>query len=315
MHGQIDAAHISKWLRQYDELETHRWVGERLLKVLDYWSEDRLTEKLALTLSGLGEFDAVCVNLRTPGKSSSVLANLIKKRIDNYLLRARLLDFYDAVCEPGGTKILFVEDCMLSGTEMTRLLQAFLNLTPAGRSPKTPPVPDVSVLRSKSIELRFGVIANLGYEIVQRFLVAHELTNVAFFDDTEGQLLTLTGEGLRAIERGDFIEGNCVADPERYLNRVAFQSEVWGAPDRVRRAREFCALVGAQLWRQYLSHMQWEWPERRIVECGLGMRGQALALAFAHSVPKSTLPLFWMAGSVTVGKNTVSWTPLFPNAL
>lgn len=44
------------------------------------------------------------------------------------------------------------------------------------------------------------------------------------------------------------------------------------------------------------------------------MYGLGMALAFGHSVPKASLPLFWMDGDVTIGANSLKWQPLFPDA-
>jgi len=89
------------------------------------------------------------------------------------------------------------------------------------------------------------------------------------------------------------------------------EATFWGGLERIERAIYFCGEIGHQLFRQYLVSKDWDWPERRIRESSLGVRGISMALAFAHSVPKATLPLFWMEGSVRLGKKEIHWPPLF----
>jgi hypothetical protein len=52
--------------------------------------------------------------------------------------------------------------------------------------------------------------------------------------------------------------------------------------------------------------------EEWLVEGALGIRSHALALAFFHSVPKETLPLFWMSGPVLASNGQrMDWNALF----
>lgn len=78
---------------------------------------------------------------------------------------------------------------------------------------------------------------------------------------------------------------------------------------------DVCAAIGRQLFARYVSLKGWDWHPSRIEQAGLGFDSCGLTLAFAHSVPKSSLPLFWMGGRVKVKGKDIEWMPLFPNAL
>jgi len=178
-----------------------------------------------------------------------------------------------------------------------------------------PPLLDEGLLRQKSIAMRFLVTTNLGIEFLKRFLTENGLKNIQL-GESGGDLITLTPLGIQALTEGRlFDEENCLRDPSSHIAPVAFQEEViWGGGDRIERAITFCGEIGEQLFRHYLSFKKWQLPERRIRESSLGVRSIALALAFAHSVPKATLPLFWMEGRVRLGNKEIDWQPLFPSA-
>jgi hypothetical protein len=111
-----------------------------------------------------------------------------------------------------------------------------------------------------------------------------------------------------------------VAHPKRFMRLPAFSNrELWGDGVERSKAIAFCRDVGFQLYREYLRSKTevdgWaEWPEDRIREYALGTRSLGLSIAFAHSVPKASLPLFWAFGKVKLKSRTrrkvaVSWQP------
>ena len=85
--------------------------------------------------------------------------------------------------------------------------------------------------------------------------------------------------------------------------------------------RKFCADVGRQLLVNYVRHMVdhkgWDWVHwnaTKLDKGATGYHGLALTHAFAHSVPKATLPLLWFGGRVKYGGREIVWHPLFANA-
>ena len=62
--------------------------------------------------------------------------------------------------------------------------------------------------------------------------------------------------------------------------------------------KAFYTDVGRQLFVNYIEIMKErrpdykDWPPEKLERCSLGMWGFGMAFAFAHSVPKASLPLF-----------------------
>jgi hypothetical protein len=227
----------------------------------------------------------------------------------------KVADLYEVLAKEETANILYIEDCLLTGTEITSLLRALLGDISPGRIPKVPALQDQALLRDKKIVMRFLVATNMGTEILKQFLVEKGIISVQISKASD-ELVTLTPLGIQALREGRlFDEDKCLRDPSNHINAVAFQEIlIWGDHERIERAISFCRDVGEQLFRHYLTAKKWPWPERRIRESSLGVRSSALALAFAHSVPKATLPLFWMEGTVRLGDKAINWHPLFPSA-
>lgn len=313
-HGRVDEARIDAWLKQFETLQSHRWIGERLLQVLDFWPSARIRDGLKLTSEVIGNYSHICVNRLQPGKSADPLANKIQKRLNEFT-SMRVSDLYEVLSRQEASNILYVEDCLLTGTEITSLLRALLGNSTPGRSPKTPALESQALLRDKAIVMHFLVTTNMGGEILKQFLAENGINNVQI-NKSDDEVITLTPLGVQALREGNlFDEDKCLRQPSEYIKAVAFQETlIWGDQERVERAISFCRDVGEQLFRHYLVAKEWTWSEKRIRESSLGVRSSALALAFAHSVPKATLPLFWMEGTVKLDNKEIRWCPLFPSA-
>ncbi|MGA2797758.1 MAG: hypothetical protein ABSE63_09280 [Thermoguttaceae bacterium] len=256
----------------------------------------------------------VCVNRQHAGKSADSLANKIQKRLKQFT-SMEVTDLYEVLVSQELANILFVEDSLLTGTEVTGLLRSLLGNTPANRTPKTPRLPDPALLRERNIVMHFLVATNMGTEILKQFLAENAIADIQI--SRADELDTLTPLGLQALrERKLFDEKKCVCDVLHHISPVAFRDAlIWGDQERIERAIIFCRTVGEQLFRHYLAAMQWtSWHEERIHQASLGVCSSGLALAFAHSVPKATLPLFWMNGRVRLGNKEIEWCPLFPFA-
>lgn len=325
-HGKIDLNHIQRWLHQFSEAGSHDWVGQGLLKVLEFWPEDRLLDVIALTDNTLRQFSWFCMHRTQAGKSADALANLLTKQIKTFNpVFPGIRDFYETLNStcPTATatseSILFVEDGLFSGTEMTKLFSDLLGEPiPAGRKQKAPPLTDRSALANRQITLLFPVATSLGLARLEGFLGEKGLTNVQVSPCTPGFLDVLTPLGKAAWQNGTFLDTairNCPADPDSHLIRLPFENlAIWKTKERVRRALDFCKNIGCQLLQMYLDRVSYRWEKAKVQRCSLGMYGMGLAFAFSHSVPKSTLPLFWSHGKVTFRGRTIDWVPLFPNA-
>lgn len=323
-HGIVDKGRITLWLRQFAEAGSNQWVGEGLLRALDFWSEERLISAVDLTPEILGTFDQVCMHRLQPGKSADVLANLFTKQIKPLAPKfAGIGDLHTALATPAATtnggSILFLEDGLFSGTEMIKLLSDLLGLeAPEGRNRKAPPLADKALLASRSITLLFPVATSFGVARLESFLRENDLANIEVSHCAPGFLEVLSPAGHEALLSGtiyDTTMRNCPADPDLHFLRPPFQhTSAWKTPEHAARALALCKEIGSQLFQNYLKEADRNWPAAKVQRCALGMYGMGLTFAFTHSIPKATLPLFWAGGKVKFEGKTLNWVPLFPNA-
>lgn len=251
-----------------------------------------------------------------------MLSNLFQKQINPINPKFTGIEDFHTVLnsnqpQTNGGKILFLEDGLFSGTEMTKILGDLLGFEiPAGRTRKAPPLTDKSMLKNRSITLLFPVATTFGIARLEAFLRDNELTNITV--ECCSKLEVLNSQGTEALDGGTFLDErvrNCPSDPDAHLIRLPFENmAVWKDVERATKALNFCKEIGKQLFEQYLQSKKREWPPEKVERCALGMYGIGLAFAFTHSIPKATIPLFWAEGKVRYQGKTINWVPLFPNA-
>lgn len=330
VHGdtRLTNDHVELWLNQFSKLgENNRWIGEGLLRTLDFWLPERQRRSLGLTPEMLKRYDRVCINGYRTGKSGYFISTILQKQIQTLIPGYEpTLDFRQ-LCDkpptaPKCEKVLFVEDGLFTATETINYLSGLLNLPlPPGREKwSTPALDDPTPVRDLEITMCFPVATTFGMKRLHAFLNTQKLTNINVIPATDGLINNLTQQGALAFDENRFFlpdHPRSPAQPELHLKLPAFDNlAVWKSEGKALRAKKFCYDVGLQLFRQYLvwKDLAGKWDEKRISDCGLGMYGLGLAIAFAHSVPKASLPLFWMDADVTIGKKSLKWTPLFPDA-
>jgi len=318
-HGEIEREHIEAWIKQFDKYGDGAWVAEGLLRLLEFWSDSRIIDSLKINLEGLKDFDCVAVNrhLRA-GKSADAIASLVQKRLDSARLegiQSNVWDFRAAIEQPEINQILFVEDCLITGNEMTRIFMALLGDEDPFGNKKAEPLTNKDSLYGKKISLRFAVVTNGGVAYLKRFLYLKGLTNIEIDLNGTLQIKTLTSWGLSCIENDVlYDQDDCVIDLDKNIIRDSFSKlSIWKTPEKADKAMHFCAEVGRQLYEKYLDKRNKKMIEKKLNESALGIRSLALALVFSHSIPKETLPLFWMEAPITRNKKDFFWLALFQN--
>lgn len=316
-HGPISREYLKRWVRQFEKCGSYEWVGKKLLRVLEFWTDTQLTEALKINEEGLHGFDCISVNRdKNIGKSADALASLVKKQLDSSHfagINENVLDIRAALQDGDIKKILFVEDCLITGNEMVRVLMALMGYEDRFGSSKANPLDDVTVLREKEIVLRFAVVTNGGVAYVNRFLRDMGLTNIRIDLNDVTQIDTHTPDGLSRLEADDLYDDEqCIIDIDQHIIRACFRPvDIWGSEEDAKRAMRDCAAIGRQLYKLYVEKRAKPKTDRQIDEASLGVRGLSLAIAFSHSVPKETLPLFWMGGNIQVEGRKPLWIPLF----
>lgn len=324
VHSRVDEAAIRNWISQFDrELDGAGWVGEGLLRTCRMVSGPVLADSLGLTEEGTAGFEDFCVSGQTMGKSEGVVANIARKRLISLGVTVDLRSINDALSDKERTgPILWIEDGLFTGTEMVSVLNSLLSPPHDENKSKVTSLADATDIRRRKIEMRFAVATDFGLHIVRDYLKANALDNIVVAEPAGGALAVLSESGRRHLTTNSpfrMESGIKLLARSSDIDPPTFSERLWrGRRDR---ARELCEEVGYRLWKGYVGEQvrtqgwSWEkWPADRLRECRLGMRGLGLALAFPHSVPKATLPVFWAGSSSSLEEGAVDWCPLFENA-
>jgi len=304
----------STWLSQFRLSSDYTWIGKQLLRFIDLWSFERVFIELGMFSEiDLHNYDVIALNLgNTAGKSSGILANRIRKLTEQTGVDIPIMDFKQAIECIEYTNILFVEDCLISGNEMCRVFLGLLNETNPIGSAKSLPLSDVGILSTKRITLRFAVKTDWGVEELRYFLEARGLQDCIHIDRNTGATYPV----LSAMGRTEMAQRHRICDEQQnlvsidLLNPWSFDNgRGWMTSEDAEDARKLCWEIGHQLMQQYSGNLRKS--DVWISECALGVRSLGLSTIFAHSIPKSTLPIYWLSGKVEHCGVTRDWKPLF----
>lgn len=333
IHGKVGTLEVSAWLKQFSTLGVSSDIGKTLLRSLDFTSQLELGKRLFnVDVFGDNDHFAVLSNIQEDasgkitvvvGKSAAAIANLIGKQVNISSSNCHNEPADALEASKPGSSVHFFEDGLYTATEMVGVLESLLDMRKAsGRKNKVRPLKNPDLLRDRKVFLRFAVGCDYGISLLKRFISENNLKNIEIYV-SENKIVNVLSEAgqLEIASQNTSLEKlwesgipDGMVTPSLYVNCM-----VWGSQEKTASAREFCRKVGRQLFFNYLEAQvrkrKWTmWPEVKIDKCAHGMWGLGLALAFSHSVPKSTIPLFWASGPVSVGNKTIEWKPLFPNA-
>ena len=316
-HVEISREDVESWRQQFADFGTI-WVADALLKLLDFWPSNKISKALfsvpGLSTestdneihSWLSEYDHIAFNDAESGDSSAMICRLTKARI-GALLSSKRSDFTELVNKSGpASKILFMEDCLLTGTEIIRLFQSL----PA------------EALRLHSIDMKFAVGTESGKRKLETYLRSNGFSNVRIFVPNEGLIQNLTEAGKVLTDRSLFgTDGGLVNPSEHVYSGIEMRaSGVFNDAQRTNIV-SMCKSISAPLMRLHLQRMNWaeERIEAILPRWELGFSGLGLLLAFAHGIPKPALPLLWIEGNISVEhfryRKRLDWIPLFPRPL
>ena len=318
MHSTIDLSAVTAWQNQFANLSKNfRWMSEFILR--EIVMTDSIDLANCLRDLPVGDAVAACYNKDERGtpKSGEVVAGLLHKR--NPLIKMH--DAPAAAFEAGlYSSIVVFEDGLWTGTEAVGILESLRGERP-GRA-KTRALNNPALLGACDLKLAYAIATDYGLALMRRYANDKGLERVSFCGARE---VKVAAPGV--IDRladpdydpGDlFVAGPTSATLQPYLIVLARQQF---GNEKAMQLQNSCAEVGRQLFENYLSDQvrnqgwTWDkWPEAKRTRAALGMHGMGLTHAFAHSVPKATLPLLWGKGSVTIGGRKVMWEPIFQHA-
>jgi hypothetical protein len=316
-HVEIDQPRVDAWRYQFQVFDG-AWMAEALLKLLDFWPSSQVSETL-FRVPGqttpstdndihdwLSSYDHIAFNKADSGDSSAMISRLAKIRIGKMLATKRT-DFAKHVTESSRpTNILLLEDCLVTGTETVRLLDAL----------------PTEKLHEHRIDMKFAVGTQSGCKRLGLYLKQRGLTNARVLLPPDAIMQNFTPAGLAVQDTGLFAENGDLLHPAEHIIH-GIQLRAKGHFNRSERDNitSLCQSICGPLLRLHLQRA--EWPPESIEEVAdrwkLGFAGLGLLLALAHGIPKPTLPLFWVEGPISVEhfsyRFRADWIPLFPRPL
>lgn len=310
----LDVSAINAWLGQFRQLRVPKY-GMAILRQIHLMDPSILGTRLKG--AAIPEGSAICVNRdrMTSGKSEAVVSNLMLKRAGG-----KVFDSPKDAVDAGYKKVAIFEDGLWTATELIGVLESMLGVR-EGRE-KTPALSDLDKVGELEFTLVFGVATDYGLACLDLFLRENGLSNIKAI---AGETVSVTGwADVRAVfdEARTTIEDLRRNGPPIGLIQPTVFSATALTANQEADMKVFCADVGRQLFVNYIEIMKTrradykDWRPEKLNRCGLGMWGFGMAFAFAHSVPKASLPLLWAEGKVTWDGATVeNWAPLFPNVI
>lgn len=316
-HLEVDAERVAAWRQQFNVFGGD-WIAEALLKLLDFWPSSKLSEALfrvpgAASASTDGEIDAwlasydhIAFNNSESGDSSAMVLRLTKTRVGEMLL-AKRTDFKSHIDQNNGpSNILLLEDCVATGTEIVRLLATL----PPDR------------IKNHKIDMKFAVGTQSGCKRLEFYLKQQGLSNVRVHVSKTGILPNLTTAGLAASDDALFRPDGDLLNPSAHIiEGIELRAKAYLNKSERNAITRLCESICRPLLRLHLQRTRWtpEKIEAVMDRWKLGFSGLGLLLAFAHGVPKPTLPLFWVEGPISVEHESYrwrgDWIPLFPRPL
>ncbi len=310
----VDRNSIAAWREQFDRMKAG-WIGDALLKLLDFWPSSKVCDALfqipgvpylsseAESINWLSSYDCIAFNETDTGESAAIICRFAKKRVGEILLKKRVNLRRHLESEPNPSRILFLEDCLMTGTELKKLFDIF---------------PD-DLLSTHEIDLRFASGTVFGQQRLQTYLNGRDLTQVRILEPHEGFIPNLTPEGIKAAEDGRLLNAQFeLADPTKTLiNGIQLRAAGHFKKSQRKNMVTFCEAIGSPLMRLHLQRKKWtdERINRVMPSWALGPSGLGLLVGFAHGIPKPALPLFWLGGDIRVSvfgrQFKGDWCPLF----
>lgn len=296
MSGQVN-----RWLDQFQELRIG-WAGSALLRVLDFWPVTRLGNALirppapASSSDWLDPYDYVTYGDPTTGKSSAIISRYLRNRFPQLSTRFSPLNLVKA---EQGKRILYFEDCLMTGSECIEVIKASKHLSQAGCA----------------IDLKFGTGTQYGIERVKNFLRRNELSAVNLISSPDAFISNLNSEAIDRANRGrlfsdtDNLIGGGIIPGLKLAGTRTLTS------DQRKNLLYICRQLGKQLMFSYFQGFQHEPAQAAelAAEHSLGFGNMALVTAFAHGVPDNILPVIRCAGTVSFEDRRCDWKPLFPH--
>lgn len=201
--------------------------------------------------------------------------------------------------ESDADEIIIYEDGLWSGSETVKRLRLIKESE-----------------RLQPIRFKFAVVTDFGLMVARQAVRYFELQNVVRIDANDARLERFLGPTIPPeLLYGHGMEPHAYFNAlHEYIEQSAFRNpDDW--PEGVETARNVVKDLGSQLVQHwYEKDRPDDYVEDGIEKFCLGGGGFASTMMFTRSIPKVCLPLFWLAGPVTLNGVSIDWKPLFLDA-
>lgn len=305
---------IANWLKQFDKVSggTNRWVGELLLRNFKVWSSEQFASALQEGEVFQSLIAQPCIIRYENGKSADSISTILRKRVLHLMGDSEIKDYRSFMEEDNDLGCYVFEDGVFTGIEMSDL---FHSLMGENGFSKCEPLTDPFRLKRRKTVIKFAIGTDIGLHRVRATVKKLDLA-IEIAAGNEIEVLTPAGKSnldADCLYEQDAHGKDVLRSADNDIVPQAFTDVRWG--ERRTTAITFCKKIGIELFGSYLQKKKKSWSDERISDCALGAGNMALLFSFAHSLPKSTLPVFWCHGTVSDqnGRDFV-WKPLFPSA-
>ena len=308
----ITSSDIKSWLDQFEKVKlgpNKRWVGEQLLRDFKVWSADQIVHAWDGDACPRIKESQVCFIRYEDGKSGDQISRIVAKKMKHLLTHGEAKELRTFLEENSTDECLVFEDGAFTGKEMSGIIHS---LNGTANYDKHQPLTIPTRMKTSIITIHFAIGTDFGLHQIRETI---KQLNVAININTTKEIAVLSETGKKKLTNGplkmiDAKNALMVADD---IIPQAFLGTHWGK--RRGDAITFCKTVGIALYTSYLRRKGRAWEERYLNDGPLGAANMALLFSFAHSTPKSTLPIFWCHGTIQDKKgNEFHWQPLFPSA-
>jgi hypothetical protein len=243
---------IDHWLKQFTLLKKE-WIGQALLQLLDFWPDHKICEalfepdkekNLAKDGDWLTPYDLIIYNDTSRGDSSAIISRYVKAK---WGFQDKIKSLPDALASgQGKRRIIFFEDCIMTGTECIELIKdGKLN----------------ALLASSTIDFKFAVGTQYGIYRFETFIKRASLHDkISIIKPSIGYIKNVTESGVQAFAGGRLFNANGeIIDPERHIiNGINLKGAKYFNASQRSHIIHFCRDIGKQLMFDNLQRQGYE---------------------------------------------------------
>lgn len=298
--GRSDIQYISPeaWYQQFTEL-SYGWIGQGLLKQLRVINAKELRCAFQLhPADELGRRICHAYFKDTEAGSSSIAIKDVLEHMYHGVIECDL-DSHAPFGSFSGDVVYLYEDGLWSGVELVKRLSKIKSFLTSSSTPI-------------NIKFKFAVSSDAGLLSGRLFISREKLLNIEIERGGIDHISFISPQKLAGIYHDQFSDDDQFRKIiDAIIQPYAFSSnEIWG--EKQSDAMEICAEIGRQLVRPWLKRTKGDDDlDRKTEKWALGAFGFSSTLAFAKSIPKPVLPLFWLSGDISVNGQKFFWRPLF----